>query len=84
MPELHTISAEQLTDSDVETISQLSDEFGIEISALGYYPNPLCPDLEEAGKYVEHIQKVISASRKNWGSIAMIYFHRARLEKVGG
>lgn len=58
------ISAEQFTDADVATISQLSDEFGIEISALGYYPNPLCPDVEEAGKYVEHIQKVIAASAK--------------------
>lgn len=35
---------------------------GIEISGLGYYPNPLCPNLEESKLYVEHIKKVIQAS----------------------
>ncbi len=32
------------------------------ISGLGYYPNPLTPDLEEAKRYVEHIQKVIKST----------------------
>lgn len=34
----------------------------IEISALGYYPNPLSPDKEEADVCIEHIKKVIDAS----------------------
>ncbi len=35
---------------------------GIEISGLGYYPNPLTPVAEEAKVYVEHIKKVIVAA----------------------
>lgn len=35
---------------------------GIEISALGYYPNVLCPDEEEAQAYIEHIKHVIDAA----------------------
>jgi sugar phosphate isomerase/epimerase len=35
---------------------------GIEISSLGYYPNPLAPDREEAERSVDHLRKVIEAS----------------------
>jgi sugar phosphate isomerase/epimerase len=34
----------------------------VEISGLGYYPNPLSPDLTEAAKCVEHLKRVISAA----------------------
>jgi len=37
---------------------------GIEISGLGYYPNPLTPDPQEATTYVEHIRKVILAAEQ--------------------
>jgi sugar phosphate isomerase/epimerase len=36
---------------------------GVEISGLGYYPNPLTPDPQEAVLFVDHIKKVIEASR---------------------
>ena len=36
---------------------------GVEISGLGYYPNPLTPDAAEAQTSVEHIKKVIRAAR---------------------
>lgn len=32
------------------------------ISALGYYPNPLSPDLEYRNRVIEHLKKVISAA----------------------
>ena len=35
---------------------------GIEISGLGYYPNPLDPDEEKSRFFVSHIKKVIDAS----------------------
>jgi len=35
---------------------------GVEISGLGYYPNPLDPDEEKSHFYVSHIKKVIDAS----------------------
>jgi sugar phosphate isomerase/epimerase len=36
---------------------------GVDISGLGYYPNPLTPDLAEARVYVEHIRRVIQAAK---------------------
>ena len=43
-------------------VNGLAKAFGVEISGLGYYPNPLCPDLKEAKVYTDHIRKVIKAS----------------------
>ena len=39
-----------------------SRKYGITISSLGYYPNPLCADEREAAVFIAHIKKVISAS----------------------
>ncbi|MCG8587040.1 MAG: sugar phosphate isomerase/epimerase [Pirellulales bacterium] len=44
-----------------ETRSKLRDS-GISISGLGYYPNPLAPDEEEAKLAVRHLRKVIEAA----------------------
>lgn len=35
---------------------------GVEISSLGYYPNPLDPDLDKRKVYVDHLLKMIDAS----------------------
>ena len=43
-------------------MNELATSFGVEISGLGYYPNPLCPDRKEAKVYSNHIKKVIRAS----------------------
>lgn len=56
------VEVEDFTADSASRVSDLADEFGVSISGLGYYPNPLCPDREEARRYVEHIQKVIVAS----------------------
>ena len=45
-----------------EAVRSLVDSAGVEISGLGYYPNPLAPDVEEAAVYVEHIKRVIAAA----------------------
>jgi len=34
----------------------------VEISSLGYYPNPLDPDTEKRAVYVEHLKRLIDAS----------------------
>ncbi len=34
---------------------------GLEISGLGYYPNPLDPDDEHARMVIDHLKKVIAA-----------------------
>ncbi len=58
------IDADDLPAERVEEIRALTQETGVRISGLGYYPNPLSPDEAEAAKAVEHIRKVIQASAK--------------------
>jgi len=48
--------------SDAKRVRALCDETGVAISALGYYPNPLSPDTDEARVAVEHLEKVIAAA----------------------
>lgn len=43
-------------------VSETMHQAGVAISGLGYYPNPLAPDRNEAEVYVEHIKKVILAA----------------------
>jgi sugar phosphate isomerase/epimerase len=47
---------------DAKRVNQLCKSKGVEISGLGYYPNPLAPDAAEAQVYADHIKKVIEAS----------------------
>ena len=51
---------------DVAGIDQIRatlERHGIQISGLGYYPNPLAPEHEEARVAQEHIRSVIRAAR---------------------
>ncbi|WP_315108816.1 sugar phosphate isomerase/epimerase [Clostridium intestinale] len=58
------IDIDDLSEEKVEYIKNYIKERGIEISALGYYPNTLDPDLEKRAVYVEHIKKLIVGARK--------------------
>lgn len=40
------------------------EQYGIEISGLGYYPNPLSPDEDESRAAVDHLRKVIQAAKR--------------------
>lgn len=57
------IDVVSLDDSRVAEIRSLSEETGVALSGLGYYPNPLCPDSREAAIHVDHIKSVITAAR---------------------
>ncbi len=43
-------------------VKGLSEKYGVTISGLGYYPNPLSPDADEAELAVAHIRRVIAAA----------------------
>ncbi|MGE5375055.1 MAG: sugar phosphate isomerase/epimerase family protein [Bacteroidota bacterium] len=43
-------------------ICRMLDGYGLTISSLGYYPNPLDPDTEHRETVVGHLQKVIEAA----------------------
>lgn len=49
---------------DVEHVQSLTEQHGVYISGLGYYPNPLDPNPEQAEFYREHIKKIIRAAAR--------------------
>ena len=58
------IDVNDLTQAKIEDIKALQNDLGVEISGLGYYPNPLTPDPDEATQASEHIKKVIEGAEK--------------------
>jgi sugar phosphate isomerase/epimerase len=57
------IDADGFTAEDAARVNAMRQRTGVQISGLGYYPNPLAPDPAEAAVYVAHIKKVIHAAR---------------------
>jgi sugar phosphate isomerase/epimerase len=50
---------------DADGAARLNDQLaqaGVSLSALGYYPNPLTPNADDAGRYIEHLKAVIRAA----------------------
>ena len=41
---------------------ELTEKYGVRISSLGYYPNPLCADPIERENHLQHLRRVIEAS----------------------
>jgi len=50
--------------AEAKRIKQLVAAAGVEISGLGYYPNPLSPDKREAKVAIDHIKRVIRATER--------------------
>lgn len=58
------INADETDDKKAAAIKSYLKEKEVYISGLGYYPNPLDPDEQQAEIYIEHIKKVIRAAAK--------------------
>ncbi len=58
------IDVTNLSKEKVDSIQNLLKEKDVNISGLGYYPNPLEADNENATAYIEHIKKVIDAANQ--------------------
>lgn len=58
------IDVTKLSGGKVDEIHGLLKKNGVSISGLGYYPNPLEADKENAERYVGHIKKVIDAAQR--------------------
>ena len=56
------VNASEFGKSDAARVRELAASRGVEISALGYYPNALVPDVAEAKVYIAHLKKVIRAA----------------------
>jgi sugar phosphate isomerase/epimerase len=58
------IDVDTLDDAAAEVIHQTLKKYGVQISGLGYYPNPMDADPEQAEFFREHLKKVIRAASK--------------------
>ena len=58
------IDVDTLDAARVDAIKAKLSETGVEISALGYYPNALDPDAEKAQVAINHIKKLIALYRE--------------------
>jgi sugar phosphate isomerase/epimerase len=56
------IDVTQLDASAIDEIQALQKKYGVSISALGYYPNPLTPVAAEAKVYTDHLLRLIDAA----------------------
>lgn len=56
------IDISQLEDRQIREIHSLVERTGVQISALGYYPNCLSPDHEEADRAVSHLKDLLQAA----------------------
>jgi len=57
------IDAGALNQDEARKIQDLCAQTGVSISGLGYYPNLLSPDRQEAAACLKHLKKVIRAAR---------------------
>lgn len=58
------IDVDTLDDKKVKYIKDYCKKTGVDISALGYYPNTMEPDESKRKIYVEHLHKLIDAAKK--------------------
>lgn len=60
------VDVNEMGSSDIDHIQSYTRNKGVYISGLGYYPNPLDPNKEQANLSIDHIKKIIkSASSLN-------------------
>jgi len=57
------IDVTTLTKAKASSIRSLMRKHGLEISSLGYYPNPLHPDASHRAMVIEHLKQVIVAAQ---------------------
>ena len=56
------INVSELNKARAKDIRAMLDVYGLTISSLGYYPNPLHPDPEHRKTVIAHLKKVIKAA----------------------
>ena len=57
------IDLDELNKKQIKAIHRLVKKTGVQISALGYYPNPLTADRQAADLYIKQIKKMIKAAK---------------------
>ena len=57
-----TLNVEAFTQKDADDTRAILEENNLEISSLGYYPNPMHPDPDHRNVVINHLKKVIDAA----------------------
>jgi sugar phosphate isomerase/epimerase len=57
------LDVHDFTDAKAARVRDLVHKYGVGVSGLGYYPNPLDPDTGHRQVVAEHLKKVIDAAR---------------------
>jgi sugar phosphate isomerase/epimerase len=57
-----TIDVVDFTAAKAKEVHTILNNYGLSISSLGYYPNPMHPDLEHRDVVIGHLKKVIHAA----------------------
>lgn len=70
------IDVTNLTDERVGQIKELVHSTGVAISGLGYYPNPLDPDIDHRRMVTDHLLKVIAAAPRLGVSVVNTFVGR--------
>lgn len=58
------IDVNALDNTAIDRIHRLTKQYGVGISSLGYYPNPLSAEAEKRPVYADHLRKVIEAAAR--------------------
>jgi len=77
------IDVANLEPSAVQRVKELMASAGVAISGLGYYPNPLTPDAQEAEVYCKHLEKVICAAELLGVKVVNTFIGRDWTKPVG-
>lgn len=76
------IDVDNLDDSRVNTIKDYCEKKNIEISSLGFYPNPLDGNLEKRAAAIDHLKKVILASKKLGVNLVTTFIGRDQFKTI--
>jgi sugar phosphate isomerase/epimerase len=76
------IDVTRFTDQETARIGDLVRRYGVSISGLGYYPNPLHPDADHRQMVLNHLKQVISAAARLGVGIVNTFIGRDQWQSV--
>jgi sugar phosphate isomerase/epimerase len=76
------VDVANLTNHEVNRVRELVQKYGVSISALGYYPNPLHPDPAHRRRVIEHLKKVIEAAPRLGVTVVTTFIGRDAARSV--